>query len=308
MATTAFSNSGAISSYSLPPQIPNLNFYPTNPRFNWSSKSPSSGRSAIIRRLRRYCSPVPNPSCSLDLPLLPFELDEVLIPSEFKTLHLYEARFLALLEESLQRRKKLFVHFVLDPFFTSRSSAGASFAARYGCLVLIESIKQLEIGALVSIRGIGRVRIVELMQMEPYLRGVILPILDDVSGQKSEIDSKLLELRKSIHNLHSLQIKLKASKNELLQTRIKNSLAWAEREVYEDCDQAFIPNLAERLSFAALQTVSGMSDSELLALQSEKLRAMDSRDTVERLRNGIKFTKQNINMVAAKLAIQSLGI
>nr|XP_019708765.1 uncharacterized protein LOC105053184 isoform X3 [Elaeis guineensis] len=286
MATTAFSNSGAISSYSLPPQIPNLNFYPTNPRFNWSSKSPSSGRSAIIRRLRRYCSPVPNPSCSLDLPLLPFELDE-----------------------SLQRRKKLFVHFVLDPFFTSRSSAGASFAARYGCLVLIESIKQLEIGALVSIRGIGRVRIVELMQMEPYLRGVILPILDDVSGQKSEIDSKLLELRKSIHNLHSLQIKLKvASKNELLQTRIKNSLAWAEREVYEDCDQAFIPNLAERLSFAALQTVSGMSDSELLALQSEKLRAMDSRDTVERLRNGIKFTKQNINMVAAKLAIQSLGI
>lgn len=52
----------------------------------------------------------------------------------------------------------------------------------------------------------------------------------------------------------------------------------------------------------------GMSDSELLALQSEKLRAMDSRDTLERLCNGIEFTKQNINMVAAKLAIQSLGI
>lgn len=128
--------------------------------------------------------------------------------------------------------------------------------------------------------------------MEPYLRGVVVPILDGVSGQKSEIDSKLSELRETLHNLHSLQIKLKvvmqycyyhffwlwlftnlpcysisnflltnfnnqASKNELLQTRIKNSLAWAEREVYEDCDQAFIPNLAERLSFAALQTVSG---------------------------------------------------
>ncbi|XP_008803882.1 uncharacterized protein LOC103717332 [Phoenix dactylifera] len=304
MATTAFSNSGAISSYSFPPPIPNPNFFPA--KLNWSSKSPSSGRSAIVRRLRRYCSPVPDSSCSLDLPLLPFELDEVLIPSEFKTLHLYEARFLALLEESLQRRKKLFVHFVLDPVLTSRSSAGASFAARYGCLVLIESIKQLEIGALVSIRGIGRVRIVKLMQMEPYLRGVVVPILDGVSGQKSEIDSKLSELRESLHNLHSLQIKLKASKNELLQTRIKNSLAWAERGVYEDCDQAFIPNLAERLSFGALQTVSGMSDSELLALQSEKLRAMDSRDTLERLCNGIKFTKQNINMVAAKLAIQSL--
>lgn len=51
-----------------------------------------------------------------------------------------------------------------------------------------------------------------------------------------------------------------------------------------------------------------MSGSELLALQNEKLQAMDSRDTLERLCNGIKFTIQNINMVAAKLAIQSLGI
>ncbi|KAG1358768.1 hypothetical protein COCNU_08G002140 [Cocos nucifera] len=74
--------------------------------------------------------------------------------------------------QSLQRRKKLFVHFVLDPVLTSRSSGGASFAARYGCLVLIESIKQLEIGALVSIRGIGRVRIVELMQMHVNIKNL----------------------------------------------------------------------------------------------------------------------------------------
>jgi hypothetical protein len=36
---------------------------------------------------------------SLDLPLLPFSMSEVLVPTESKTLHLYEARYLALLEE-----------------------------------------------------------------------------------------------------------------------------------------------------------------------------------------------------------------
>jgi hypothetical protein len=37
-------------------------------------------------------------------------------------------------------RKKLFVHFVLDPILISNSGTEASFAARYGCLVNIENV------------------------------------------------------------------------------------------------------------------------------------------------------------------------
>lgn len=167
-------------------------------------------------------------------------------------------------------------------------------------------IERLEIGALVSIRGIGRVSIVDLMQMEPYLRGAVIPIQDDISASEREINLKLVELRESLYDLHNLQIKLKASKDELLQTCIKNSLTWAEREVSVVIDQTFIPEVAERLSFAAFQPVSGCSQSELLTLQREKLRAMDSRDTLERVEIGIKFVKQNTAIVAAKLAIQSV--
>ncbi|XP_043711595.1 uncharacterized protein LOC122660377 isoform X3 [Telopea speciosissima] len=199
-------------------------------------------------------------ACSLELPLLPFKLDEVLVPSESKTLHLYEARYLALLEESWVR-KRLFVHFVLDPILSDGSSAVESFAARYGCLVHIENVERLDIGALVSIRGIGRVRIVNFLQ---------------------------------------------ASKDELLQTHIINSLRWAEKQPSIDCDEAFFPLLPERMSFVAFQPVSGSSESELGALQRDKLRAMEIKVTSERLENSIKLVKQNISVVAAKLAIQSL--
>ncbi|RVW95742.1 hypothetical protein CK203_031568 [Vitis vinifera] len=74
-----------------------------------------------------------------------------------------------LLADSLFRKKKLFVHFVLDPVIVGDSSAGSSFAARYGCLVIIENVERLDVGALVSIRGIGRVKIMEFVQV-PVIR------------------------------------------------------------------------------------------------------------------------------------------
>ncbi|BAH95159.1 Os11g0219000 [Oryza sativa Japonica Group] len=106
--------------------------------------SPSSPASLHARATRRRhpravvrCSS-PSPA-SLDLPLLPFQPAEVLIPSECKTLHLYEARYLALLEEALYRTNNSFVHLVLDPVVSG--SPKASFAVRHGCLVQIESYR-----------------------------------------------------------------------------------------------------------------------------------------------------------------------
>ncbi|XP_042507193.1 uncharacterized protein LOC122083447 isoform X2 [Macadamia integrifolia] len=203
---------------------------------------------------------------SLELPLLPFKLDEVLVPSESKTLHLYEARYLALLEE----------------------------------------VERLDIGALVSIRGISRVRIVNFVQAEPYLTGVVVPKHDNSVDYDSDMNFEVLQLKEALYSLNSLQIKLKASKDELLQTHIINSLRWAEKQPSLGCDEAFFPLLPERMSFVAFQPVSGSSESELLALQREKLRAMEINVTSERLENSIKLVKQNISVVAAKLAIQSL--
>lgn len=50
----------------------------------------------------------------------------------------------------------------------------------------------------------------------------------------------------------------------------------------------------------------GSSESELLKLQKMKLRAMDIKDTLDRLEDSIGYVQDNISLVAAKLAIQSL--
>ncbi|XP_059630965.1 uncharacterized protein LOC132273878 isoform X2 [Cornus florida] len=202
-----------------------------------------------------------------ELPLLPFPIDQILVPSECRTLHLFEARYLALLEE----------------------------------------VERLDVGALVSIRGVGRVTLVKFVQADHYLKGLVVPLQDNVPEHVSEISSKAMELKEALYSLNSLEIKLKAPKEVLLQTQIADALMWAKKGPSLDCDEAFIPSFAERLCFAALQPISGSTQSELLALRKEKLRAMDVKDTLERLDSSTEFVKKNISMVAAKLAIQSLG-
>ncbi|CAL4994024.1 unnamed protein product [Urochloa decumbens] len=285
------------SSSPRPPQDPSPR--PVPPLHAWLSRR----RQLRTVRCASSLPPPPPPPPSLDLPLLPFQPAEVLIPSESKTLHLYEARYIALLEEALHKRKNSFVHFVLDPVVDR--STKASFAVRYGCLVQIESVQKLEIGALISIRGVCRVNISNLLDMEPYFRGTVSPMIDD-PHEGIGLGTRMSKLRESMCNLHSLQMKLKVPEDEPLQTNIRASLLWSEKEKYEEYNESFIPDFPERLSFAAYQTVSGMSDAELLTLQKYKIQAMDSTDTFERLKSGIEYVEHNIGMIAARLAIQNI--
>nr|XP_043636212.1 uncharacterized protein LOC122607326 isoform X2 [Erigeron canadensis] len=231
-----------------------------------------------------------------------------MVPSETKTLHLFEARYLKLLDESLFKKKKLFVHFVLDPIVVTSSSKEASFAARYACLVVIDKVEQLDVGALVTIRGIGRVTLVKFAKADPFLEGIVLPLQDNVPQSEVELNSKVLELKEAIYGLNSLEIKLKAAKDEPLQTQTANALEWALKEPSIDCEEGFIPSFAERVSFAALQNLSGSTQSEMLNLKAEKLKAMDVKETLQRLESSVSFVKNRVSMTAAKLAIQSLNM
>lgn len=49
----------------------------------------------------------------------------------------------------------------------------------------------------------------------------------------------------------------KAPADSPLQTCLINSLNWAEDEPPVECDESFLPSLQERLSFSALQPISG---------------------------------------------------
>ncbi|KAL8482486.1 hypothetical protein ACS0TY_028601 [Phlomoides rotata] len=245
-----------------PPALISPLITPLNIANHHSSILTSPSRLNSSRRRRRFR---PQAS-SLVLPLLPFPVDQVLVPSEVKTLHLYEARYIALLEE----------------------------------------VKRLEVGALVLIRGVGRVKVLEFKQAQPYLTGEVSSLQDNVLHKMTEIGSKVLELKEALHSLNSLEIKLKAPGTVSLQTQTTNSLVWAEKQPTLDCNADFIPSLAERVSFAALQPISGASQSELFKLQREKMIAMDATDTLERLKKSIQLAKDNISLLAAKLAIQSL--
>ncbi|XP_076932191.1 uncharacterized protein LOC143597632, partial [Bidens hawaiensis] len=168
--------------------------------------------------------------------------------------------------------------------------------------------EKLDVGALVSIRGIGRVTLVKFAKADPFLEGIVLPLQDNVPENESEVSSKVVELKEALEGLHSLEIKLKAAKDEPLRTQTANSLDWAVKQPSLDCEQAFIPSYAERVSFAALQNVSGSTHSEMIKLQNEKLKAMDVKETLQRLETCLSFVKNNVSMTAAKLAIQSLNM
>ncbi|GMN65585.1 hypothetical protein TIFTF001_034639 [Ficus carica] len=107
---------------------------------------------------RRRFTPM---ATSMELPLLPFSPNE-----------------------SLTKKSKLFVHFVLDPIIVDDSSSEPSFAARYGCLVSIENA-------------------------DPYLKGIVVPEQDTVPESLSRLSSKITEVKVALHSLNSLEVKLK---------------------------------------------------------------------------------------------------
>lgn len=131
-------------------------------------------------------------SCAIELPCLPFTSTE-----------------------AMEKHDNFFVHFVLDPVADFGSSAMASFAASYGCLTLIENVKRIEIGALVTIRGIGRVNIVTLTQTEPYLRGIVEPKQDEMPKDSGSVIAAVEELKLALADLHRLQLKLKMNNYRL---------------------------------------------------------------------------------------------
>ncbi|KAJ7559463.1 hypothetical protein O6H91_04G085900 [Diphasiastrum complanatum] len=248
---------------------------------------------------------------TVELPCLPFNPSEVFTPSASKTLHLYEARFLALLDEVLGKYNNLFAHIIVERVVGHSLGLGQeinSFAATYGCLAQVESVRQLEVGALVTIRGIGRVSIVEITQVEPFLKGKASPFQDDIPEDIKGISSMTKKLKQILADVQQLQIKLKTSSSDSLQTPLEKALQWAEKGDQDSSLKLFVPRREERISFAALQPVAGASARELHKLLQERLLAMESTDTLQRLKNVSLFAEESRASIAAKVAIQSLQL
>eukprot|EP00879_Flechtneria_rotunda_P028469 GHRR01030585.1.p1 GENE.GHRR01030585.1~~GHRR01030585.1.p1 ORF type:complete len:179 (+),score=29.43 GHRR01030585.1:478-1014(+) len=91
----------------------------------------------------------------LTMPLLPFAVEEVLLPGAVKTLHLFEARYLAMLEEVLSspNSNKLFAHVVVEQPGNPVGSKAATFPGAY-----IGEMFIFLMGTLVRVRcGVARI-------------------------------------------------------------------------------------------------------------------------------------------------------
>eukprot|EP00250_Pteridium_aquilinum_P004907 c15086_g1_i1 orf=30-977(+) len=251
-------------------------------------------------------NPVLDEPAIMELPCLPFNPAEVFIPTATKTLHLYEARFLALLEEAISKYHNMFAHIVIEPVSDGVEEGVLSFATKYGCLAQIESVRRMDVGALVTIRGVGRLNLAKLTQLEPFLKGSLVPVHDAASTETKDIDAAVEGLKLVLADVQRLQIKLRTSKDELLQTPLENALQWVEKGVVQDPAKSFVPSKAESLSFASLQPVTSASATELHALLQERMGAMEATSTLQRLQKVTKHAEQNRSSLAAKVALQSL--
>ncbi|KAH7280778.1 hypothetical protein KP509_36G014100 [Ceratopteris richardii] len=210
------------------------------------------------------------------------------------------------LTQVLGKYNSMFAHIVIERVSNGIEEGVSSFAAKYGCLAQIENVRRMEVGALVSIRGLGRINLAKLTQLEPFLKGTLVPFHDAVHSDAEELDAAVEELKTVLADVQRLQIKLRGSKDELLQTPLANSLQWAENGTVHEKAIGFVPCKAESLSFVPLQPVTSASVSELQVLLQERIWSMEATSTIERLRRVTKFAEHNRSSLAAKVALQSL--
>ena len=131
------------------------------------------------------------------LPAMLFPAEEVLLPGSAQVLHLYEARFLALLDEVTNETGGLFAHVTFLPPAQGEADDGGLRVNQVATLVRVEEVQREEVGAKVTIIGESRMTLRELEEKSQrgYLVGTFVPIpvmQDDGSAaykpSKTELD------------------------------------------------------------------------------------------------------------------------
>ena len=113
----------------------------------------------------------------VELPCMFFPAQEMLLPGCSQVLHLYEARFLALLDEAVQRTGGMFAHVTYLPTGGDDEDDEGMTVNVVATLVRIESIDKEEVGALVHIVGESRMILSNISQSEAaYLNGMFTAV------------------------------------------------------------------------------------------------------------------------------------
>ena len=138
-----------------------------------------------------------------ELNLLPFSLDEALLPGETKQVHLFEARFLELFTEAEAKHSGCVGQLLITP--------GGNVAKITSLLEIEESRKQ-DIGVWARLRCVGRVELDDVEQTDfGYARAKVGLVTDKASDP---VDEAVEECLQAHENCRSLEEKLRIKKAE----------------------------------------------------------------------------------------------
>ncbi|GAX84699.1 hypothetical protein CEUSTIGMA_g12121.t1 [Chlamydomonas eustigma] len=178
------------------------------------------------------------------LPVFPVQPLGVFLPGMTKTLHLFEDKFKAMLENTLSDPQQLFVTAVLEPYTgdhnaedstplspqTSGSLVGGhNFHLSCGCICKVVSSKPYPAGGgfLVRVLGEARVGLAGLEQVEPFMQARVFPMPDAPLRQQD-----LEQLKTQLELLRSIMkdVQLLASKFRCDETAsIQQAMRWVHQ-------------------------------------------------------------------------------
>jgi len=277
----------------------------------------------------------------MQLGILPFSVDDIMLVGEFKNLHLYEARFLALFEDAQVNRNGLLAQALIIP-----QPEGVGFSP-VASLLKIEKWDRLDIGVSATVKSIGRVSLTDFDSVDPFLLANV-EYLQDQTIKLQQKDA-LNALSDNIFQLHEQCRKLliKADKKPLgteseMNPQLESITPNADMGNFDDQqtlwghekspngDLSFKTPLPIQVSRSveALQKEATSShllypmnsdvlaaSPELLSFQAagclhqhERLLALETTVTLKRLRMVIDSLERYQKWLVAKVAIDDLNI
>ena len=145
-----------------------------------AASSSESGGGDLEPEAREYKGelrmPVNVPDKPVELPAMLFPSEEMLLPGCTQVLHLYEARFLALLDEVSAATGGLFAHVTFLPPSEDSVDDGGLRVNQVATLVRVEEIQREEVGAKVTIIGESRCTLLDIKESQPYITAVFVPV------------------------------------------------------------------------------------------------------------------------------------
>lgn len=302
-----------------------LNSRPENP--STSPETPETLDWAAWQRTRKKMS----------IPALPFPPEQVFLPGETKTLHLFEARYLALFEHVVLHCDKRCAHVLID--FNRQAMAA------FGVIVHIRSWRRLDVGVSVDIEAVGRLKSCRIRNPAPYLHGEFEPVddlplpgADHVTTARRLLDRFWPAFREVVQlslKLGEDPIREKVPTASKTNDHVERGQAGTEPRSVAGDNAAFAPSqganedaFEEKLKQVARRAVNfehleftDDADDHMVVRQAHALsfagwdffpshyglrqRAIEGRDTLYRLTNVVAGLEEYRKQLAAKLAVQS---